>query len=48
MGHFAIQFAEAQGARAFTTVATANVALARSLGADLVIDYKTQRLEQHA
>jgi NADPH:quinone reductase-like Zn-dependent oxidoreductase len=48
VGHFAIQFAKAKGARVLTTVSTANVAFARSLGADVVIDYKTQRFEDHA
>ena len=48
VGHFAIQFAKAKGARVFTTVATANVEFARGLGADVVIDYKTQRFEEHA
>jgi NADPH:quinone reductase-like Zn-dependent oxidoreductase len=48
VGHFAIQFAKAKGARVFTTVGTANVAFAKSLCADVVIDYKTQRFEDHA
>jgi NADPH:quinone reductase-like Zn-dependent oxidoreductase len=48
VGHFAVQFAKAKGARVLTTVSTANVAFARSLGADVVIDYKTQRFEDHA
>jgi NADPH:quinone reductase-like Zn-dependent oxidoreductase len=48
VGHLAVQFAKAKGARVFTTVTTANVAFARSLGADVVIDYKTQRFEDHA
>ncbi|HEY1978529.1 MAG TPA: NADP-dependent oxidoreductase [Xanthobacteraceae bacterium] len=48
VGHFAIQFAKAKGARVFTTVSTANVAFAKSLGADVVIDYKTERFEDHA
>ena len=48
VGHFAIQFAKANGARVLTTVATANVGFAQSLGADVVIDYKTQRFEEHA
>ena len=47
VGHFAIQFAKAKGARVITTVSTPNVAFARSLGADVVIDYKTQRFEDH-
>ena len=48
VGHFAIQFAKAKGARVLTTVSTNNVEFARSLGADVVIDYKTQRFEEHA
>lgn len=48
VGHFAIQFAKAKGARVLTTVSTDNVAFARSLGADVVIDYKTQRFEDVA
>jgi NADPH:quinone reductase-like Zn-dependent oxidoreductase len=48
VGHFAIQFAKAKGARVLTTVSTNNVEFARSLGADVVIDYKTQRFEDHA
>jgi NADPH:quinone reductase-like Zn-dependent oxidoreductase len=48
VGHFAIQFAKAKGARVLTTVATANVEFAKSLGADAVIDYQTQRFEEHA
>jgi NADPH:quinone reductase-like Zn-dependent oxidoreductase len=48
VGHFAIQFAKAKGARVLTTVATANVEFARGLGADVVIDYKTQRFEDQA
>lgn len=48
VGHFAVQFAKAKGARVITTVSTDNVKFARSLGADEVIDYKTQRFEDHA
>lgn len=48
VGHFAIRFAKAKGARVLTTVSTANVEFAKSLGADVVIDYKTQRFEEHA
>jgi NADPH:quinone reductase-like Zn-dependent oxidoreductase len=48
VGHLAVQFAKATGARVLTTVSTANVEFARSLGADVVIDYKTQRFEEHA
>jgi NADPH:quinone reductase-like Zn-dependent oxidoreductase len=48
VGHFAIQFAKAKGARVLTTVSTDNVEFARGLGADVVIDYKTQRFEEQA
>jgi NADPH:quinone reductase-like Zn-dependent oxidoreductase len=48
VGHFAVQFAKARGARVLTTVSSENVEFARSLGADVVIDYKTQRFEDHA
>jgi NADPH:quinone reductase-like Zn-dependent oxidoreductase len=48
VGHFAVQFAKATGARVLTTVSTANVTFAKSLGADVVIDYETQRFEDHA
>jgi len=48
VGHFAIQFAKARGARVITTVSTNNVAFARGLGADVVIDYKTERFEDKA
>ncbi|MBN9076497.1 MAG: oxidoreductase [Rhizobiales bacterium 65-79] len=48
VGHFAVQFAKAKGARVLTTVSTGNVEFARSLGADVVIDYKTQRFEDRA
>jgi NADPH:quinone reductase-like Zn-dependent oxidoreductase len=48
VGHFAVQFAKAKGARVLTTVSTDNVMFARALGADVVIDYKTQRFEEHA
>jgi NADPH:quinone reductase-like Zn-dependent oxidoreductase len=48
VGHFAVQFAKAKGARVLTTVSTDNVRFARDLGADVVIDYKKQRFEDHA
>jgi NADPH:quinone reductase-like Zn-dependent oxidoreductase len=48
VGHFAVQFAKARGARVLTTVSSDNVGFARSLGADEVIDYKTQRFEDVA
>ena len=48
IGHFAIQFAKARGARVLATVSSGNVGFARSLGADVVIDYKTERFEDQA
>jgi len=48
VGHFAVQFAKIIGARVFTTVSTDNVTFARSLGADVVIDYKKERFDDLA
>jgi NADPH:quinone reductase-like Zn-dependent oxidoreductase len=48
VGHFAVQFAKAKGARVLTTVSTNNLEFAHTLGADVVIDYKTQRFEDLA
>lgn len=48
VGHFAIQFAKAKGARVLTTVSTNNMQFANGLGADVVIDYQKQRFEDHA
>lgn len=42
VGHVAIQLAKAMGARVFTTVREANFDFVRSLGADVVIDYKKE------
>ncbi|MBA1276040.1 zinc-dependent alcohol dehydrogenase family protein [Stutzerimonas azotifigens] len=42
VGHVAIQLAKAMGARVFTTVREANLEFARSLGADVVIDYEKE------
>jgi NADPH2:quinone reductase len=42
VGSLAVQIAKAAGAYVFTTCSTPNVELARSLGADRVIDYKTE------
>lgn len=46
VGTFAIQLAKHLGATVATTTSTANIELVRSLGADVVIDYKTQRIEE--
>ena len=45
VGTFAIQLAKHIGATVATTTSAANVALVKSLGADVVIDYKTQDFE---
>jgi len=46
VGTFAIQLAKHLGATVATTTSAANAELVKSLGADLVIDYKTQDFEQ--
>lgn len=46
VGTFAIQLAKHLGATVATTTGTANVELVRSLGADVVIDYKKQDFEK--
>ncbi|MES2481690.1 MAG: NADP-dependent oxidoreductase [Pseudomonadota bacterium] len=45
VGTFAIQLAKHLGAGVATTTSTANVALVKDLGADVVVDYKTQNFE---
>jgi NADPH:quinone reductase-like Zn-dependent oxidoreductase len=45
VGTFAIQLAKHLGASVATTTSAANVALVKSLGADVVVDYKTQNFE---
>ncbi|AGS20332.1 NADP-dependent oxidoreductase [Rhizobium etli] len=46
VGTFAIQLAKHLGATVATTTSAENAELARSLGADVVIDYKTQNFEK--
>jgi NADPH:quinone reductase-like Zn-dependent oxidoreductase len=45
VGTFAIQLAKHLGATVATTTSTKNIDLVKSLGADVVIDYKTQDFE---
>jgi len=46
VGTFAIQLAKHIGATVATTTSSTNVDLVRSLGADVVIDYKAQDFEK--
>ncbi len=45
VGTFAIQLAKHLGASVATTTSAANVALVKGLGADVIVDYKTQNFE---
>jgi NADPH:quinone reductase-like Zn-dependent oxidoreductase len=45
VGAYAVQFAKQSGARVIATAGTGDVEIVRRLGADVVIDYKTQRFE---
>lgn len=48
LGSIAVQLAKDAGLHVITTASGDGVALARSLGADEVIDYRSQRLQDHA
>jgi len=48
LGGHAVQYAKRAGAEVFATASTAHVDYVRSLGADHVIDYRTQRFESLA
>ena len=48
LGGYAVQHARRAGAEVFATASTAHVEYVRSLGADHVIDYRTQRFESVA
>ncbi|WP_375390993.1 NADP-dependent oxidoreductase [uncultured Sphingomonas sp.] len=45
VGHLAVQFARAKGARVIATAGTDDLDFVRGLGADQVIDYKSERFE---
>lgn len=46
VGSFAVQIAKSRGARVIATASEANHAYLKELGADEVIDYRTQRFEE--
>jgi len=48
VGSYAVQLARHAGLRTIATAATGDVPLVRDLGADTVIDYRTQRFEEEA
>jgi NADPH:quinone reductase-like Zn-dependent oxidoreductase len=48
VGSFAIQYAKAKGAIVYTTTSSKNVAWVKALGADRVIDYKTENYKEVA
>jgi NADPH:quinone reductase-like Zn-dependent oxidoreductase len=48
VGTFAIQYAKAKGAIVYTTTSTKNVGWVKALGADRVIDYKTEDYKEVA
>jgi NADPH:quinone reductase-like Zn-dependent oxidoreductase len=48
VGHLAIQLAKHAGARVIATASTQNLDFLRSAGADVVVDYRTQKFEDFA
>lgn len=48
VGMFAVPFAKIRGAKAYATASTANQDFLKQLGADIAIDYKTQKFEDIA
>ena len=46
VGHFAVQFAHCLGAQVYATASAKNQDFLRELGADVAIDYRTDRLEE--
>lgn len=48
VGHIAVQIAKWLGARVITTASAENHEFLRKLGADVVVDYNTQKITEHA
>jgi NADPH:quinone reductase-like Zn-dependent oxidoreductase len=48
LGGYAVQYAKRAGAEVFATASTAHLEYVRSLGADHIIDYRTERFESVA
>ncbi|MDX2114272.1 MAG: NADP-dependent oxidoreductase [Planctomycetota bacterium] len=48
VGHLAVQIARSRGARVIATASERNLEFVRSLGADVVVDYRAQKFEEVA
>jgi NADPH:quinone reductase-like Zn-dependent oxidoreductase len=48
VGHFAVQIAKAKGATVIATASAANHGFLKEIGADVTIDYRTQKFEEVA
>lgn len=48
VGHFAVQLAKHAGAKVIATASAENHAFLKSIGADVTVDYKTQKFEDFA
>ena len=48
VGHFAVQIAKAKGARVIATASANNRKFLESIGADVIIDYRSERFEDRA
>ena len=47
VGSYAVQLARRAGVRTIATAGTSDISVVRDLGANIVIDYRTQRFEDH-